>query len=107
MIKNVKCEIDINQMSLKQISVEKSIRSLGLHMLPSLSWKDHFTIIREKIIKGIIKLMRMAIKPYQIHVYFNMYILTSVFFRCTTVELMEKQISELKRICEASIIKKL
>ena len=94
-------------MSLKQISVEQSIRSLELYMSLSLSLKDHFTIIREKIIKGITKLMRTAMMLYQIHVYFNMYILRSVFFRCAIVELIEKQITELKRIYKAPIIKKL
>ena len=72
----------------------------------SLSWKYHFIIIREKMIKEIIKLMRIEMTPYQTHAYFNMYMLTSIFFGCTTVELNNKQIIELKRIYEMPIIKK-
>jgi len=34
------------------------------------------------------------------------YILTSIFFGCTIVELIEKQIKELKKIYETLIIKK-
>ena len=51
--------------------------------------------------------MNTDINSYQAYVYFNMYILKSVFFSCAVVHLTNKQIVELKRIYEVPLLRKL
>ena len=53
------------------------------------------------------KLVAMKIIPHQAYVYFNMYILKSIFFGVAIIEINEKQIKELKRINKILIITKL
>lgn len=76
-------------------------------MTPKLEWIDQFVIMRKKMITSITKLMNTDINPYQVYVYFNMYILKSFFFSCTVVHLTNKQIAELKRIHEVLLLYKL
>ena len=56
------------------------------------------------MIDSIKKLMAMKITLYQVYVYFNMYMLKSVFFGAAIIEINKKQIKELKRIYEILII---
>ena len=59
------------------------------------------------MIKSIKKLMRTQITLYQAHVYFNIYMLKSVFFEGRIIKLIEKQYNELKRIYETLTLIKL
>ena len=49
-------------------------------MTPKLEWIDQFVIMRKKMITSITKLMITDINLYQAHIYFNMYMLKSIFF---------------------------
>ena len=59
-------------------------------MILKLEWIDQFVIMRKKMITSITKLMNTDINPYQAHVYFNMYMLKSIFFGCAVVHLTNK-----------------
>ena len=76
-------------------------------MTSKLEWIDQFVIMKKKMITFITKLMNTDINPHQAHVYFNMYVLKSVFFDCAVVHLTKKQIAELKRTYEVPLLRKL
>ena len=51
--------------------------------------------------------MATEISLYQAYIFFNMYLLRSVFFGCSMVEISEKQEKELKKIYEILLLTKL
>jgi len=62
--------------------------------------------MREKIIELLKKLISI-LQPYQCHIYFNMYLLKSIFFGCGIISITNNQEKELKRIYKAPILSKL
>ena len=64
-------------------------------------------VIIQKLTENIKKLINTEIEPYQVHIYFNMYIIQSVFFYCRVVKLNEKQDSELCKVYEVLLLRKL
>ena len=92
---------------IKQLQVNVSVKTLGVHINPRLNWNDEFEYVRKKMIVTIRKLMRTEMKTYQAHMYYNVYMLTNVFFGCGIVQFNAKQIKELKRIYELPMIRKL
>lgn len=63
--------------------------------------------MRRKLIESIKKLMRTELTSHQVHVYFNIYMLKSVFFGCGVVSLIKREENEMKRTCETPMLKKL
>ena len=59
------------------------------------------------MIKSVKKLISTELQPYQYHIYFNMYLLKSIFFGCGIILITNNQEKELKRIYEAPILLKL
>ena len=51
--------------------------------------------------------MNMDINLYQAYIYFNMYMIKSVFFGCGVIELNSREEEELKRIYEEPLLIKL
>ena len=76
-------------------------------MTTKLESTDQFVIMRKKMITSITKIMNTNINLYQAHVYFNIYMLKSIFFSCAVVHLINKQIAELKRIYKVPLLRKL
>ena len=73
-------------------SVEPSIstRTLGVYINPLLCWKGQFEVMRKKLYILIIKLMNTDINLYQAVVYYNIYMIKSVYFGYGIVELNNK-----------------
>ena len=63
--------------------------------------------MRKKIHNLVIKIMNMDINPYQVLVYYNVYMIKLVFFGYRVIELHRKEENELKRIYKESILIKI
>ena len=63
--------------------------------------------MKEKTIESVKKLMNAELKPWQVHIYFNMYMVKSVFFGCGVMSLICEECEELKKIYEVPMLKKL
>jgi len=100
-------EIAVRDEKIKSIPINEATRTLGVHINPALSWKTQFEKMREKLNKSIIKFMCMDINPYQAAIYYNTYMIKSVYFGCGIVKLESNEIKELKRMYEGPILKKL
>ena len=59
-------------------------------MNPALTWDMQFNKIKEKLISSMKKLIVTEMTIYEAHIYFNMYIACSTYFRCRVIELMCK-----------------
>jgi len=51
--------------------------------------------------------MNTKINLYQVHIYFNMYIIRSIYFECRVLELNKIQDKALQSIYEVPLLKKL
>lgn len=78
-----------------------------MKICPNLGWNEQFKEMRRKLVESIKKLMRTQIETYQVHAFFNTYMLKSVFFGCGVVRLSQMEELELKRIHDTPILKKL
>ena len=81
----------INGIKIKMINVKHSVKTLGVHVSPSLSWNDEFEYVKEKMKSSIKKFMTVEMKLHQVYLYFNTYMLTNVFFGCGIVNFTKKQ----------------
>ena len=72
------------------IYVKNSVKTLGVYVSPSLSWKDEFEYENNKMKSSIKKLMIVDMKFHQACLYFNIYVLTNVFFGCGIVNFNKK-----------------
>ena len=63
--------------------------------------------MREKTVESVRKLMNTEIKNWQVHTYFNVYVVKSVFFGCGIISLTDEECEELQRIYEMPMLKKL
>ena len=64
---------------IQSIDVTKVIKTLGVHLTPSLNWTSQFEVMRKKMATAITNIMNMDINAYQAGVFFNMYMIKSVF----------------------------
>ena len=85
----------------------KSFRTLRVFMNMALKWDEQFEKMKEKLINSIRKLINTKINSYQAHIYFNMYIIRSIYFRYGIFKLIEVQDKALRLIYERLILKKL
>ena len=106
-IKNVEKELEINNIKLTQTNVQESVKTLGVHMSPTLSWIKQYEMMKEKMHKAMSKLRSTPITIANAYVYFNMYLITSVYFGCRVLTLNPKQEEELMKISEATLLRKL
>ena len=106
-IKNIVVDIEVNDIKVQQVDCKKSERSLGVHMSPALVWDKQFEKMKEKMIEAVFKLKNTKIVVPTAHLYYNMYLIKKVYFGCGIVHLTEQQESELKKIYEPVLLKKL
>ena len=57
--------------------------------------------------KSITKIMNLDINPYQVSVYYHIYMIKSVFFGCGVIQLNVCQEKELKRLYEEPLLIKM
>ena len=94
----------------KKITCEKatvSTRTLGVYINPSLCWKSQFEMMKRKLQISITKLVNTDINPYQAALYYNAYMIKSVYFGCGIVDLSEKQEIALQQIYKEPLLVKL
>ena len=82
--------ITINEETIRMINVKNSVKTLSVCISPSLSWKDEFEYVKQKMKSSIKKFMTVDMKLHQVYLYFNTYILTNVFFGCGIVNFKKK-----------------
>jgi len=73
----------------------------------ALSWKTHFEILRVKVVDGIAKVMRTSLTYQQAVIYYNIYMLTNIYFGCGIIKLSNDEENELRRLYEAPLLSKL
>ena len=106
-IENAKNTLKVHGKEVEQLQVNKSVRTLGAWMAPSLEWKGQFEVMRNKLLESMRKLINKEIKMWQVHVYYHIYMIKSVFFGYGVVKLNEKQFRELEKIYEGPMLKKI
>lgn len=99
--------IEVHGQVIASLDITQSTRTLGVHLNPALSWKGQFEVMRKKMDTSIKKLMNMEINTYQAAIYFNVYMIKSVYFGCGIVKLNKQQEKELRRIYEEPMLIKL
>ena len=63
--------------------------------------------MKQKMSQSIAKIMNTNMNAYQTHIYFNMYLVKSIFFRSGIISLNEKQLRILEKMYKVPILKKL
>ena len=100
-------ELTIGNHTVEQKPHDEATRTLGVWFSPNLCWDKQYEIMKEKLIKAMIKLLNTKLYPYMVHIYFNVYMIKSVYFGCGVISLTTSQINELKKIYEEPILIKL
>lgn len=77
--------LSAHEKQVKQMKIDECVHTLGVIMGPSLKWTNQFLKMKEKTVESVRKLMNTELKAWQVHVYFNMYVIKSVFFGCGVV----------------------
>ena len=66
-----------------------------------------FEVMRKKLHILVTKLMRIEINPFQAAIYYNAYMIKSVYFGCSIIKFNEAQETELKRLYKEPLLVKL
>ena len=66
-------------------------------MNPSLIWKHQFKVMKEKLNISIIKVINIDMNEFQAYIYFNMYMIRSIFFGARVIELKLSKTNKLKK----------
>ena len=106
-ISNEDVRIVIGSNVMQMLDVRESTKTLGVFMSPALDWKDEFSYVKRKMETSITKLMNTELAIYQVYMYFNVYMLTNVFYGCGIVKFTEEEIRVLKDIYEKPMVQKL
>ena len=83
--------LEVHNRIIEIENINQSIRTLGVHITPTLEWKGQFEIMRKKLHVSITKLMATDINPYQAVIYYNAYMIKSMYFGYRIIELTIKQ----------------
>ena len=83
--KQVEEELAMHGEQTRSIRMKTSTRTLRMYLTPDLEWKGQFEAMRKKIHMSITKLVNAHTNPYQTTIYFNVHVITSVFFGCGIV----------------------
>ena len=85
-IENVESEILVHGEKVKKVNTEESSKMLGVHITPSLSWKSQFECMRRKLVIAMTKLLQIDLSHYQARIYYNIFMLMSVYFRSAIID---------------------
>ena len=83
------------------------MRTLRVKVTPSLTWKSQFETIKGKLINVMTKIMNVHLNHHQILIYYNIYMLTSMYFGYRITILNNKEEAKLIKIYEIPLLKKL
>ena len=76
---NVFNDLTVHGSKVRQLIPNESVRTLGIMMIPSLTWNQKFEMMRKKMHESVQKLMNTNLKTWLVHIYFHMYMIKSVF----------------------------
>ena len=79
-IVQINTKLEVHQTNIVIINDHESIRILGVYLNLALNWKGQFEVMKKKMHQSIIKFMSLDVNNYQAAIYFNMYIIKSMFF---------------------------
>jgi len=100
-------DIEINGVKLKQLGTKDTIRILGLFMNPSLRWDKQYKVMLDKLKQSITTLMSSKINAFQAFIYFNMYMMHSMYFGYCAININKTRWNEICKVYEATMTKKL
>ena len=106
-IEQIEVNIKIKNQEIEQINVYETTRTLGVYVTPALEWKTQFEVLRKKVVDAMGKVMNTHLTYQQTSMYYNLYMLANVYFRCGIMKLHEKEEIELRRLYESTILRKL
>ena len=99
-MQNEQTRIKIGNQIIEQKKINKSTKTLRVHMNPSIDWTEEFKHAKGKLELSIKKLMNAEMAHYQVFVYFNAHVLTNVYFGCGIVKFSLVQLDMLKKTHE-------
>ena len=97
----------VNNEKVKRLDINQYERILGFFMVSPLKWERQFNKMVHKMKQAIAKLKNTTITILVVYIYYNMYLLTKVYFRCGIMKITDKQEEYLMKIYEPTILKKL
>ena len=95
----------MNEMQITQLNLTEVIRILGVYIYLSLTWNKQFEVIANKMKESIAKLNNTKMHLNMIYMYFNAYLMKSVYFGCGIIVLNKLQDNILRKMCEPIIVK--
>ena len=106
-IEDIKVNISINNIEVKEVLCKKSEKTLGVHVSPLIKWEDQFNVMVEKMKEVIYKLRKVEIAALIAYLYYNAYLIKKVHFGSGVMALTEKQEIVLKQIYEPVLLRKM
>ena len=103
----MEAELVINDKKLNQIDANQDTKTLGVQMGLSLQWITQFKMIEEKLQMAMWKLKSTPVTVSNTYMFYNIYLLTHVYYGCEIVKFTPKQEQRLMKICEPVLLKKL
>ena len=89
------------------MDVNQCERTLGVFMGPSLKWERQFNEMVHKMKQAIAKLKNTTITTLVAYIYYNMYLLTKVYFGYSVINITKVQEQILVKVHEITILRKL
>ena len=87
----VKVTLEVNRKKITKLNSGDAIRTLGIYMYPSLKWDKQFYIIVKKALEAISKLTNTTIQSHLVFLYFNIYLIKSMYFGYGIISLTDEQ----------------
>ena len=106
-LKRIPTELWLNGKKLVELDFNESQRTLGVCINPALTWTKQFEIMKEKMCVAMSKLRSTPLSIGNACVFFNVCLITQVFFGCGIIILNDKQEEILMKIMECTLLKKL
>ena len=92
---------------MKEVSCEKSEKTLGVYMSPSMKWEKQFQSIMEKMREAVYKLRNIEIATSTAHLFYNAYLIKKAYFGSGVITIPEQQEEALKRLYEPILLRKM
>jgi len=106
-MKVVKVVIKINDKLIKQLGPKDEEKTLGVNIDPSLKWDEQFTMLIEKMKLAMWKLESTPVTVSNAYLFYNMYLVTHVYFGCGIVNITLSQKKILIKLSEPVLLRKL
>ena len=79
-IEDVKVNIIVNNVKVNEVSCEKSEKTLGVHLSPSMKWEGQFNAMVKKMKEAICKLRKVEIAAPIACMHYNAHLIKKVYF---------------------------